>query len=78
MHWLSPNKGDNSSGFTALPGGLRYFEATFASEGTFTGFWSSSETEGEEWYIGLYHADPSLTIYHQNKKNGFSIRCLKN
>jgi uncharacterized protein (TIGR02145 family) len=77
-HWLSPSKGDNSSGFTALPGGVRYFEGTFASEGTFTGFWSSGESEGEEWYAGLYHADASFTIYHQNKKNGFSIRCVKN
>jgi uncharacterized protein (TIGR02145 family) len=78
LHWLSPNKGDNSTGFTALPGGVRYFEGTFASEGTFTGFWSSTESNGEEWYSGLYHADATFTIYHQNKKNGFSIRCLKN
>jgi uncharacterized protein (TIGR02145 family) len=77
-HWLSPSKGENSAGFTALPGGLRYFEGTFASEGTFTGFWSQDLSDGEEWYIGLYHANTSFTLYHQNIKNGFSIRCLKN
>lgn len=34
-HWLSPNTGaDNSSGFTALPGGIRTINGTFAGLGT--------------------------------------------
>jgi Fibrobacter succinogenes major domain (Fib_succ_major). len=80
VNWLSPNKGaDNSSGFTALGAGFRYFEGTFASILSFTSFWSSTTTSNDdEWYTGLYFADASFTIDHRNKKHGFSVRCLKN
>jgi uncharacterized protein (TIGR02145 family) len=78
-HWLSPNTGGtNSSGFSALPAGLRYFEGTFASIGTFTGFWSSDESESEGYYAGLYHTSSDIVIDHRNTRHGFSIRCLKN
>jgi len=78
-HWLTPNKGaDNSSGFTALPGGLRYFEGTFAAITFSACFWSSTEnSDGEQWYAGLYYTDPALTLNHRNKKHGFSVRCIK-
>jgi uncharacterized protein (TIGR02145 family) len=78
-HWLAPNKGGtNSSGFTALPAGLRYFEGTFAADGTFTGYWSANESENEIYYAGLYHSSADVVIDHKNKKHGLSIRCLKN
>jgi uncharacterized protein (TIGR02145 family) len=78
-HWLSPNKGaDNSSGFKALPAGIRYFEGTFASIAYSTCFWSATDiASDEEWYAALYYADAALTSNHRNKKHGFSIRCLK-
>ena len=79
MHWLMPNKGaTNSSGFTALGAGIRYFEGTFASILTYTAFWSATETDNdEEWYSGLYYAETSFIMDFRNKKHGFSIRCLK-
>jgi len=78
-HWLSPNKGaDNSSGFTAMPAGLRYFEGTFAAITNSACFWSSTEnSDGDQWYAGLFYTDSSLTLNHRNKKHGFSIRCIK-
>jgi uncharacterized protein (TIGR02145 family) len=87
-HWLAPNKGaTNSSGFTALPAGIRYFEGTFASNQSYAGIWSatatghdyhdSHDTQDEEWYISLYYADASFILDHRNKKYGFSVRCLK-
>ena len=78
-NWLSSSKGaTNTSGFTAVGAGLRYFEGTFASALTFTSYWSASEgPDDDEWYVGLYYADPSFTIDHRNKKHGFSVRCLK-
>jgi len=78
-HWLTPNKGaDNSSGFTALGSGIRYFEGTFASNLSYTSIWSSSETEHNEvWYISLFYAETIVTLDHRNKKYGFSVRCLK-
>jgi uncharacterized protein (TIGR02145 family) len=79
LHWLAPNKGtDNSSGFSALPSGIRYFEGTFASILSYTCFWSDTETgDGDNWYVALYFAEASFIIDHRNKKHGFSVRCLK-
>jgi uncharacterized protein (TIGR02145 family) len=78
-HWLSPNKGaDNSSGFTALPAGIRYFEGSFASVLSYTAFWSSTETGTEDqWYTGLYFGDAAFTMDHKRKRQGFSVRCIK-
>ena len=78
-HWLSPNKGaDNSSGFTALPAGIRYFEGTFASILSYTGIWSDTGVSNdEEWYVSLYYAENTFIIDHRSKKHGFSVRCLK-
>jgi uncharacterized protein (TIGR02145 family) len=78
-HWLSPNKGaDNSTGFTALGAGLRYFEGTFASVLSYTCFWSATATpDDDQWYTGLYFGDAAFITDHRNKKHGFSVRCLK-
>jgi uncharacterized protein (TIGR02145 family) len=78
-HWHTPNKGaTNSSGFTALPAGIRYFEGTFSAETYYTGFWSSTETDsGEEWYLSLYYGETKVSIGYRIKKHGFSIRCVK-
>jgi uncharacterized protein (TIGR02145 family) len=78
-HWLPPNKGaDNSSGFTALPAGIRYFEGSFSSLLNYTGFWSATETgSADEWYIGLYYGDASAIMDHRIKTHGFSVRCIK-
>jgi uncharacterized protein (TIGR02145 family) len=78
-HWLSPNKGaDNSSGFTAVGAGLRYFEGTFASVLSFTCLWSATGiANDDEWYTGLYFNDAAFITDHRNKKDGFSVRCLK-
>jgi uncharacterized protein (TIGR02145 family) len=78
-HWLSPNKGaDNSSGFNGLPAGIRYFEGTFSSIQTYTAIWSSSEASGDDlWSAGLYYAESVLSLNHNSKKYGFSVRCIK-
>jgi uncharacterized protein (TIGR02145 family) len=78
-HWLSQNKGaDNSSGFSALPSGIRYFEGTFSSINTFTSFWSATETgQNKQWYLSLYYGDSGVLMGHISKKCGFSVRCVK-
>jgi uncharacterized protein (TIGR02145 family) len=77
-HWLTPNNANNSSGFNALPSGIRYFEGTFSSIQTFTGIWSSTEAaQNDIWYASLYYAESSLSLNHKNKKYGFSVRCIK-
>lgn len=78
-HWLPSNKSaDNSTGFSALPSGIRYFEGTFNSINSFTSFWSGTETgKNELWYLSLYSGNAGVTMHHISKKYGFSVRCIK-
>lgn len=78
-HWLAPNKGaDNSSGFTALASGMRYFDGSFASVLYFTGIWSSTETgEKDLLYMSLNYGDATFSISNIKRNQGFSIRCIK-
>jgi uncharacterized protein (TIGR02145 family) len=79
LHWKTPNSGAvNSTGFTALPAGIRYFEGTFTSVSFFTSFWSSNEADNNKaWYLSLYYNDAVASINKISKKDGFSIRCIK-
>jgi len=46
-HWAYPNEGaTNQSGFTALPGGLRYYMGEFDAMGLKSYWWSSNGREG--------------------------------
>jgi uncharacterized protein (TIGR02145 family) len=79
LHWYPPNTGaTNESGFTALPGGFRLIDGFFSL--VFNGnFWSSTEYDMETaWGRGLVYDDAS--VYREGgyyKRNGFSVRCLK-
>jgi len=80
IQWSSPNTGaDNSVGFTAVPSGIRYFEGTYNSASFFTSFWSSTESGIDKaWYLSLYYKDAVASINKTSKKDGFSVRCVKN
>ncbi len=77
--WHSPNTGaDNSSMFSALPAGLRYFEGTFSSLSYFTGFWAVKETDTSSLnFVSLSYLDSNVTFGVRSKKYGFSIRCIR-
>jgi uncharacterized protein (TIGR02145 family) len=79
-HWLSPNTGaDNSTGFTALPAGIRYFEGTFSSVLSYAAIWAGTDSiSNDAPFAGLYYGDAGFAIGHRNKKHGFSVRCVKN
>ncbi len=78
-HWITPNIGaTNSTGFTALASGFRYYDGTFASILYYTCFWSSTNNNsGNQWYTGLYYGNASLKTDYRSKKYGFSVRCIK-
>jgi uncharacterized protein (TIGR02145 family) len=78
--WHSPNTGaDNSSVFTALPSGMRYFEGTFSSLSYFTAYWSSSKADTSSMnYMSLSYLDSKTTFGAKSNKYGFSIRCIRN
>jgi uncharacterized protein (TIGR02145 family) len=81
-HWTSPNTGaTNSSGFTALPGGIRKYNATGFSHIPYLGyFWSASETSTiTAWNRILAYSSANVDRFSGYEKSyGFSVRCLQN
>ena len=79
-HWVTDlNTGvDNSSGFTALPGGSRDSDGTFSDIGHDGHLWSSSESNIDnawtrlmQYYVrGVFRDDYSKVV-------GFSVRCVR-
>jgi uncharacterized protein (TIGR02145 family) len=78
--WTSPNSGaTNSSGFTALPTGCRgYDDARFHSLGLNTWFWTSTlDGQSVPRVYFLVNNSATITSYANPKRDGFSIRCIK-
>jgi uncharacterized protein (TIGR02145 family) len=78
-YWNSPNSGaTNSSGFTGLPGGGRSNYGTFYNESYVGRWWSYSEYSTDNaWcrYLSFNFVEASRD--NDFKKNGFSVRCLR-
>jgi len=73
-HWVSPNIADNSSGFTALPGG----GAGIAGIGYFGSWWSSTEINSNNAYTwGMVHNSSVVFKDTTEKNGGNSVRCIK-
>ena len=69
---------NNSSGFTALPGGYRNSSGTFGYVGYYGYWWSSTEYDTAfAWYRFLYCSFDSLNRYNNTQSYGFSVRCLR-
>ena len=68
---------NNSSGFTAIPGGYRYYNKGFYDLGTYAEFWSSTQIGSTAWYRALYYNNDGATRKDFNRGYGFSVRCLK-
>jgi len=77
-HWSSPNTGaDNSSGFTALPAGLRASNGDFYHLTEVTGWWSSTEYDAENSWMRDIFWDSATLNRSMGKFVGFSCRCIK-
>ncbi len=79
IHWISPNTAANNvTGFTALPGGLRGYTGGFYGAGVLSYWWSSTEYSTDAAVIrALYFDNINVFTYSSNKKDGFSVRCVK-
>ena len=81
-NYTLPNvvRANNSSGFTGLPGGYRQDNGVFTSLGTDGGFWWTSKesvlTNALVFYL-VYDGAMILSGF-TNKKNGTSVRCVRN
>ncbi len=76
--WDDNGNGDNSSGFSALPIGLRVYNGMFDFIGGWGCFWSSTDDAaiGPMFYELNFSNGIVIHLPH-NKRQGFSVRCIK-
>jgi uncharacterized protein (TIGR02145 family) len=75
-HWASPNSASNSSGFTALPGGVLYDNFGSLTELAF--FWTSTDSSpGYAWMYYIVHDEGAFRVQTSNYNTGASVRCIK-
>ncbi|MFZ4591245.1 MAG: FISUMP domain-containing protein [Ignavibacteria bacterium] len=76
--WLENNLATNSSGFSALPGGIRDADGTFYDAGKFACFWTSSEAnETSAVYRFLIYNYTDVALFDGVKERGLSVRLIK-
>jgi uncharacterized protein (TIGR02145 family) len=77
-YWNTPNTGaDDSSGFSAYPGGMRLFNGTFLDVGSKGVWWSSSEySPGLAWLRELNSVNTGVSRQYHFDAQGCSIRCV--
>jgi uncharacterized protein (TIGR02145 family) len=80
LNWINTNAGANNlSGFTALPGGVRFNNGYFGQIGASGYFWSSTYEQSVTWgawAYGLSTNNSNLTRGLTNKSYGYSVRCV--
>jgi uncharacterized protein (TIGR02145 family) len=79
QYWKIPNvEATNSSGFSALAGGLRFYYSSFNFLFDFGAWWSATaDNDTRSWARYLSYENGSVFRTSSIKENGFSIRCLK-
>jgi uncharacterized protein (TIGR02145 family) len=77
--WTSGN-GTNTSGFSAMPGGYRYyFDGSFNGKGTIGYFWSTiQDSPGRAFMRQLDSTHDGVERANAGEAAGKSVRCLKN
>ncbi len=79
-HWGSTNISDNSSGFTALPGGESNGDGYFGDIGVYGWWWSATYSDDHDAFALMM--SPGSTGINGGRWNtdvdGFSVRCVKN
>jgi len=66
---------NNTTGFTALPGGGRIFSGTFIFRGNSGYWWSSTEYGADYLTLGVDGSRVSRGYYDES--SGFSVRCVR-
>jgi uncharacterized protein (TIGR02145 family) len=77
--WNPPNTGaTNSSGFTALPGGLRLDLGDFGGMALHGDWWSSDLLSGSPaWHRSMDRTSSVINRFGGNRSLGFSVRCCR-
>lgn len=70
--------GTDDHWFSGLPGGSRHFLGNFVTLSYIGSFWSSTGGSPDNaWLRGLNYNDGSIDVFGFYKKNGYSVRCLR-
>ena len=78
LGWNPGSPGNNTSGFSALPGGTRNSGGSFFNVRNNAFFWSATENFGNfAWRRGLDYIDGNVIRSSANKSLGASVRCLR-
>lgn len=76
--WANKGFGDNSTGFSALPGGSSGWMGWFGWLGVNAYFWTATEIDSlYSWCRILYWNKDDLYQYKADMRHGMSVRCLK-
>jgi uncharacterized protein (TIGR02145 family) len=77
--WSAGENGSNTSGFSALPGGYRYYvDGTFQALGSWSYWWSSDIGNGSEtWYRRLDGTNNGVFRNSVDYRAGKYVRCVK-
>ena len=81
--WINKDDGTSGNGtddygWNALPDGTRFEDGDFYDIGGFGYWWSSSQYSTDNaWYHGLSSYVDNVSSYDSSKRNGFSVRCLR-
>jgi uncharacterized protein (TIGR02145 family) len=78
-NWNSPNtSATNTSLFTGLPVGTRDYDGDYSTIGDYGSWWGSTEDDtGSAWGRGLSYYYGDAYRDSDGKRNGFSVRCLR-
>jgi len=70
---------NNTSGFDGRPGGYRASNNGKFTDGAVGGYWwtSSASSPTHGYFRDLMGSSPNLNRNFRNRKNGFSVRCVK-
>lgn len=77
--WSFPNtSASNSSGFSAIPSGLRHFEGHFKDFGDIATWWSSTKSSSDSYWIrsANFNSEALTRVGHYGKR-GIAVRCVK-
>lgn len=73
----SLGSGNNQSGFNGLPAGYRATNGSYYGEGQLGVFWSKSEVYSYDARILELNTNNYPQTFREDKRNGYSIRCVK-
>jgi len=77
VHWAATNSADNSSGFTAVPNGIRVWDGSFEGIGTKASWWASGPKQLMAPFYQVFYNMTSLSGSSINRVDGMAVRCVK-